>query len=193
MKEKKIGLEIFAIILILVGCLIVLYFYGNSNKITINCLNAIEDTCLREIQGTEVTIYKTTDLHGSNAEPCNKTVGSKEDNFASNKRDGVKLWATKQMFLNLGSLKVVKEDYADNLNIDNANLYLIEANHDFADEKEYKIKNIYMFLNTSNYHVYIPKNYCEPKDLINYSYKYIEFESNEITKTLIDLLLEPKS
>ena len=193
MKNKKVVLEIFVIILIIIGCFIVLYFYNNSNKKSITCLNAIEDVYSSEIQGTAVTIYKTTDLHANNAEPYNMAVGNKEDNFSSNKRDGVKLWAAKQMFLILGSLKVIKDDYAEGLIKGNKNLYLIQANQDFADKKEHEIRYIYMFLNASNYHVFIPKNYCEPKDLINYSDKYLEYEPNEITRTLIDLILETRS
>ena len=193
MKNKKVVLEIFVIILIIIGCFIVLHFYNNSSKKSITCLKAIENVYSSEIAGIALTICKTTDLRASIADPYYVVTGCKEDNFSTNSRDGVKLWAAKQMFLSLGGLKVIKDDYAEGLIKGNADLYLIQTNQDFADKKEHEIRYIYMFLNASNYHVFIPKNYCEPKDLINYSDKYIEYEPNEITKTLIDLILETKS
>ena len=192
MKNKKVVLEIFVIILIIIGCFIVLHFYNNSNKKSITYLNAIETVYGSEVKGMALTIGKTTDLHANNVEPYNTALGSIEDNFSSNSRDGVKLWAAKQMFLSLGSLKVIKDDYAEGLINGKADLYLIQTNQDFADKKEHEIRYIYMFLNASNYHVFIPNNYCEPKDLINYSDKYIEYEPNEITRTLISLILETK-
>ncbi len=190
MKNKKVVLEIFITILIIIGCITALHFYNNSNMKSITCLNAIENVYSSEIEGIALTIGKIADLRASNVEPYNIATGNKEENFSANSSDGVKLWAAKQMFLSLGSLKVIKNDFPEGLIKGVGDLYLIQTNQDFADKKEHDIKCIYAFVKASNYHVFIPENYCEPQELINYSGKYIEYEPNEITKTLFDLILE---
>lgn len=190
MKNKKVVLEISITILIIIGCFIALHFYNNSNKITTTSLNAIETVYSSKIEGIALTVCKTHDLHANNAEPYYIVTGSKEDDFSKNSSDGVKLWAAKQMFLSFESLKAIKNDFPEGIIKGTRDLYLLQTNQDFADKKEHDIKYVYAFVNASNYHVFVPDNYCEPKDLFNYSGKYIEYEPTEITKTLIDLILE---
>lgn len=162
------------------------YFYKGiaSEKNAVNYLKAIDKVYNSDIIGMSLVVLKSSDLHGKDVEIHLSAVGNKENNFSNDSEEGVRLWAAKQLFSSIKSLKVVREGSPELLEPKENEYYMIHTNHDFSVGSH--IYYLSLFVNPKNYHIYLPKEYYEPQKLIDFSAIYVEYEPNEVTKKLID-------
>jgi hypothetical protein len=150
-------------------------------------INAIDKVYSSKIDGMVFSIFKTSNLYGRNAKILFTGGGNKENNFSVNSKEGVKLWETKQLFLSIKGLKILREGIPDILEPQETAYYMIQTNQDFYGKDD--VQGIYylaLYVNTQNYHIYMPKGYYEPNKLLNLTTEYIEYEPNDITKKLIN-------
>jgi hypothetical protein len=184
--KKKHALVTAIALLIVIFNLTYTYINKTYNK-PLTYINAIDRVYNSNIKGMAVLLFKTDNLYGRNAEIILSAAGNKDDNFSANSKEGVKLWEAKQLFLNIKSLKVVKKGLPEILQPQETVNYIIQTNQDFYGKDA--IKGIYylsLYVNSKNYHIYIPQNYYEPNKLLNLTTEYVEYEPNEITKKLVN-------
>lgn len=175
-------------IALLITILGLTYIYISKEfKNPLTYINAIDKVYNSNIHGIAVCLSKTDNLNGGNAEPIFSVVGNKDDNFSEHSKEGGKLWEAKQLFLSIKSLKVVKEGLPEILEPQETVNYIIQTNQDFYGKDATKdIYYLALYVNSKNYHIYIPKNYYEPNKLLNPSTEYVEYEPTEITTKLIN-------
>jgi hypothetical protein len=184
--KKKHVLESAIILLIIILGLTYIYI-NRSHKDTLTYINAIDNVYDSNINGMVVSIIKTNNLYGRNAELISTVGGNKDNNFSANNKEGVKLWEAKQLFLSVKSLKVVRKGLPEILQPEEISNYIIQTNQDFYGKDATKgIYYLALYINSKNYHIYIPKSYYEPSKLLNVTTEYVEYEPNEITKKLVN-------
>lgn len=181
-KKQLLGISFISII-ILTGSVYINRVY----KKPLTYINAIDKVYSSNINGMVFSIFKTSNLYGGNAEILFVGGGNKENNFSANSKEGVKLWETKQLFLSIKSLKILKGGMPEILEPQETVYYIIQTNHDFyGNDAAQGIYYLALYVNPQNYHIYMPKDYYEPSKLLNSITEYIEYEPNEITKKLIN-------
>lgn len=181
-KRYLIGLSI--ILIIIIGGIT---FINRAQKKPLTYMNAIEKVYNSNIRGMAVGVSRADNFYRKNEELLLTEAGSKENNFSTDSQSQVKLWEAKQLFLNIKDLKLLREGVPEILAPQNTEYYLILTNQDY-DGKDTKL-NIYyleLYVNSKNYHIYLPKDYIEPDKLLNTPAVYMEYEPNEITKKLIN-------
>lgn len=191
--SKSRGKSKLVIILICV-CIVLFSGWAYLNNVftekkPLSYQQAIDKVYCSDISGMATVISKVADLHGNDAKPYNVATGNKDDNFSANNKDGVKLWSSKQLFLSLKTLKIVREGLPEILAPQKGEYYVIQTNQDYYGKNKTDIYYLSLFVNSKNYHIYIPKDYYEPNKLQNLSTDFIEYEPNEIIKNLIDDIL----
>jgi hypothetical protein len=187
--------NVFGVLCVLVVVLIGWLVY--SNKIVVqrnpmSYLEAIDKVFSSNISDMSVVVYKTTNLQGSDSDIYKvAAIGNKADNFSANTKEGVKLWSTKQLFLSLkdlnmhtgtpGMFEAKVNDY-----------YIIHINqvNETGKANQTGISELYLFVDPKTNHIYIPENYYDSNKLRTVGTPYIKFEPNEITKKLINDVLE---
>jgi hypothetical protein len=187
-KKKQLLGIVFTFIIILFSSTYIIREY----KKPLTYVSAIDKVYSSNINGMVFNIFKTSNLHGRNAEILFVGGGNKENNFSDNSEEGVKLWETKQLFLNIKSLKILREGLPEVLEPQETAYYIIQTNQDFYGKDADKgIYYLALYVNPQNYHIYMPKDYCEPNKLLNFTTEYIEYEPNEIIKKLInDIIIQ---
>ncbi len=195
MKDKK---RIIFSILTLILILLVRNLYKNGytkviwgNK-RIEYLKVIDKVFRYDFSGMAVVISKSSNLHGRDSEYYYVSTGSKENNFSANTDDGNRLSSAKELFLNLKNMRVIKEGLTETFNITENNYYLIQINLDYFGKKRTDVYCLDVFVNSENYHIYLPKNYCEPLKLLDNSVVFVEYEPDIRTKELIDSIIKLK-
>lgn len=192
MKDKKIIIiSILTLILIL---LVWNYYESGYTKVVwgnkrVVYLKVIDKVFRYDFSGMALVISKSSNLHGRESEPYYVSTGSKENNFSANTDDGNRLSSAKELFLNLKNLRVIKEDLTDSFNTTENKYYLIQINLDYLGKKRTDVYYLDIFVNSENYHIYIPKNYYEPIQLLNNSIIFVEYEPDARTKELIDSII----
>jgi hypothetical protein len=174
-------------VLCILGMLILIWYF-NRPTLTPNKLDyftAIDKVYNSDIKGMAVVISTTDNLHGSDARIYNSATGNKDNDFSVNSTDGVRLWAAKQLFISLKGLKVTREGLPEILKPNKGTYYMIQINAQYSGKSPDGINYLSLFVNSSNYHVYIPKEYYDSNRLVNLSIVYTEFDPNAVTKTLI--------
>lgn len=195
MKDKK---RIIISILTLALILLAWNFYENGDSKIIwgnkrvEYLKVIDKVFRYDFSGMAVVISKSSNLHGRDSESYYISTGSKENNFSANTDDGNRLSSAKELFLNLKNMKVIKEGITDTFNIAENNYYLVQINLDYFGKKRTDVYYLDAFVNSENYHIYIPKDYCEPIQLLNNSVIFVEYEPDTGTKELIDNIIKLK-
>lgn len=185
MKKKRV-LEIAIALSIFVLGLTYIYI-NKAYKTPVTYINTIDKVYNSNIGGMAVCIFKTYNLYSRDAELIFAATGNKDNNFSADSKEGVKLWEAKQLFLNIKDLKVVKEGLPQMLQSEETVNYIIQTNQEFYVKDVSKgVYYLELYVNSENYHIYLPKNYYEPNELLNLTTKYVEYEPNEITKKLIN-------
>ena len=138
-----------------------------------------------------VGVSKSNNFYGRNDELLFTETGNKENNFSANTEGGVKLWESKQLFLSIKNLTVLREGLPEILEPLETECYLILTNHDYyGKDATFGIRYLALYVNSENYHIYLPKDYYEPNKLQNHPTVYLEYEPNEITRRLIDDIIQ---
>jgi hypothetical protein len=183
LKKKQLpGIAVISIIILLGS----IYVY-RINKKPLTYINAINKVYSSNISGMVFNIFKTNNLYGRNEEIIFVGGGNKENNFSADSKEGVKLWETKQLFLSIENLKVLRKGMPEILEPHDTVYYMIQTNQDFyGRDSDLGIYSLALFVNPENYHIYLPRDYYEPIKLRNLTTEYIEYESNEIVKKLIN-------
>ncbi|ERI92742.1 hypothetical protein HMPREF1982_02149 [Clostridiales bacterium oral taxon 876 str. F0540] len=184
MKKKHALKIVIALLIIILGLI-----YINVNreyKPALTYIDAIEKVYNSNIHGMSIGVFKTEDLYDENVEIIYTATGDKYNNFSENSKEGVKIWEVKQLFLNIKSLKVVKEGLPKIPKSQDMVNYIIESNQDFSGKDTDKgIYHLTVYVNSKNYHIYIP-HYYESNNSLNQVAEYVEYEPNEITKKLVN-------
>ena len=181
-KRYSLGIVLISII-ILCG----LFFINRVHKKPLTYINAIDKVYNSNMRGMALGVCKSNNFYRRNEEILFSETGNKKNNFSANSKGGVKLWETRQLFLSIKNLKVLREGMPEILEPQETEYYLILTNHDY-DGKDSTLGIYYLalYVNSKNYHLYLPKGYYEPSKLLNLSTVYVEYEPNEITKKLIN-------
>jgi hypothetical protein len=184
-KKKYVLGIVIALLIIILGLTYINIIKAYKTPLTY--IIAIDKVYNSNINGMAVGLLKANNLNGKDAELIFTAAGNKDDNFSANIKEGVKLWEAKQLFLSIKSLKVVKEGLPEILQPQETVNYIIQTNQDFYGRDATKgIYYLALYVNSKNYHIYIPKDYYEPNKLLNLTTEYVEYEPNEITKKLVN-------
>ena len=185
MKKKRV-LQTVIVISSFILCLT--FMYINKKYMTpVTYIDVIDEVYNSNINGMSILIFKTDNLSGRDAELIFSASGNKDNNFSANSKDGIKLSEAKQLFLNIKSLKVVKEGLPEMLQSEKTVNYIIQTNQEFYGKDVSKgVYSLSLYINSENYHIYLPKNYYEADKLLNLTTQYVEYEPNETIKNLIN-------
>ncbi|ERI90318.1 hypothetical protein HMPREF1982_03921 [Clostridiales bacterium oral taxon 876 str. F0540] len=66
------------------------------------------------------------------------------------------------------------------------NQFFLSIQDFYGKDANKGIYDLALYVDSKNYHIYIPKIYCEPYKLVNLTTEYVEYEPTEITKKLIN-------
>lgn len=190
MKENN-KIIFITIISITMVVLIYLMFFQN-NQIT--CIEAIEKVYSEEIEGMSVVVFKDVNFEGSTStgEIYDAATGSVENDFSLSSFAGVKLWSVKQLLLGLKDLKVVNEESIE-IAILESKFYLIMVNQDYLKSNKNDIHQLYFWMDSETYNVFVPKHYISYDKFLIGNYECIEYEGNQVTKNLLnDIIFKNK-
>jgi hypothetical protein len=149
-------------------------------------IEAIEEVFGRDISGMSVVVGRLPGLKFSEGYILNSASGNRENNFSADNEDGVTLWEAKQLFLNIKELIAVREGLPQVLAPEAKEYYFVQTSQDYYGEETTGIYYLGLFVDSTNYHIYIPKNSDASNELLKSPTVYVEYEPNEITKKLIN-------
>lgn len=182
MKKSIVIVLIFSIAAALFGA----FYNKRLVKKELTYIEAIEEVFGRDINGMSVVVGRVPSLKISGGYILSSASGNRENNFSADNEEGVTLWEAKQLFLNIRELTAVREGLPQVLTPEAKEYYFVQTSQDYYGEKTTGVYHLGLFVDSSNYHVYLPKNYDESNELLNSPTVYVEYESNEITKKLIN-------
>lgn len=165
-------------------CVFILYNALSSKESIYS--HVIHETFSRDFDAMSLLINETSSLDYKNAENYDVLTGSKKDDFNIRNNDGLKLWATQQLFQSLDEI----DTFTEKFDIKDSEYFMIHLILEYSGKtKNNDINELYMFVNKENYHIIIPKYYIEPNMIDKVTTTYIEYEPNAITTSLINDIL----
>lgn len=161
--------------------------WGNKHP---NYLKVINKVFKYELTYLGASVSKSSNLYGRDSQVCDIFGSRIVSNLSEKNGDGNRLKSLKELFMSLKNMKVIKEGTTETLNEADSTYYLITQNFDYADLKGTDIYYLNMFINSGTYHIYVPKYYYEPVELLDKSIPLVEYEPNESDKVLIENIIK---
>lgn len=176
---------------ILIVVFAVAIYFNRAGKKTLSYIKAIDKVYNSKMSGMALIGLRTSNLYGTDAEIIFSETGTMDNNFSANSEVGVKLWEAKQLSLNIKNLKVLNEALPEFFEKLGNEYYIIQTNHAYyGKDAANGLYYLTLFVNSKDYHIYVPKDYYEPNKLLNSSTVYIEYEPNEIVKKLVNDIIK---